>query len=388
MKQVLDDLGQKVYQEALDTTKVEPIAPGEMVDVSFDPLRMTFNIALPPEVDIGPYRDTRVEFTPTATVSDEAVTDALEVIQQQHALLEPVERSAQEGDVLRVDVLGLLGEEGENSEELLHDKDAEITIGARTDWPMPGFSEQLVGISSDETSVFDLSFPDDYVNTSLAGQTVHFQVRCIGIKSRTLPKLDDDFAKLVDGEPETMLELRIAIREQLQIAAESQQNREFQQKAVDEVVEGSRVSFPRVMLDNQIDELLREHDLALRRRGLTIQDHLKIDGKSEEQMRDELVPEATKRVKRALVLGKVVDREGLQVEDLAVEQRITASAEAFGDAADQVRSALDNEQGRRSIKNDLLVNLAIERLAEIAKGEAPELHDGTPETTAESDEGK
>ena len=140
------------------------------------------------------------------------------------------------------------------------------------------------------------------------------------------------------------------------------------------------------MLTNQIDDMLRAQDLTLRGKGLTLQDHLKIDGKSEEQLREELVPEARKRVERALVLGEVIEKEGLQVKDLAVEERITASAEAFGDAADQVRSALDNEQGRRSIRNDLLVDMAIEKLVEITKGEAPELERAKPETLASSDE--
>jgi len=130
--------------------------------------------------------------------------------------------------------------------------------------------------------------------------------------------------------------------------------------------------------------MLRERDYALRGRGLTLQDHLKIEGKSEEQLREELIPEATERVQRALVLGKVIEEEGLKVEEPAVEERISESAKAFGDAADQIRSALDNDQGRRTIRNDLLVEMAVEKLVAIAKGDSNDLHGSETETRPES----
>ncbi len=386
MEKVLDDLSQTLYREAVESTNVQPIAPGEMVDASLDPMKLTFNIALAPEVDVGDYSTTRVEYQPADTVSDEKVSETIEMLREQHALLEPIDRPAQEGDVVRLDVLGMLEDDSDETDELLDEKDTELVVGEKNEWPMPGFSEKLLGIISDEQRTFEMSFPEDYVNTSLANKLVNFRVKCRGIKSRTLPELDDDFAVMLDGEHETLLELRISIREQLQQAANAKHQSGVEQQAVDAVVDRATVSFPPMMLNSQIDDMLREQDRALRGKGLTLEDHLKIEGVSEEKLREDITPEATKRVKRALVLGKVIETEGLQVNDDAVEERITASAEAFGEAADQVRSALDNEQSRRSIRNGLLTELAVEKLVEITKGEMHESSGDKLERIAESDD--
>lgn len=366
--EALEDLGQKVYQEVLEQEKIEAFAPGELQDVQFKPMVLKFTVPLRPEVELGDYRSSlRVDYT-APEVTDEAVQEQLEHLREHQSELTPVERPAQLGDVATLDAKGYLNE-GENpSDFLLADKDVALLLEENADWPMPGFAPQVVGMSAGEEKKFDLTFPDTYPNESLKGQVAHFEVAVKEVKSRALPEWTDELAKSF-GDYASLDDLRAKVRADLLAQAEHSAGHDYADKVVTQLAEGAQVKYPPVVLEQELDEYMEDLDRRLREQRLTLDDYLKIQGKSKEEFREEVRPQAEKRLKRTLVLGKVVDLEGLTVDDQDIDQAIDRLSTPWGEQADQMRKALAGDRGRRMVSLDILSDKAVARLVAIAKGE-------------------
>jgi trigger factor len=372
----IEDLGQKVYEEVLEQEKIEPYAPGQLADMQLKPMVLKFTIPLRPEVTLGDYRALRVPYAPPG-IADAAVEEALERLRQHHAIIEPVDREAAMGDVTILDVNAFINE-GENpSDFLLADKDVGALLEEDAEWPVHGFPAQVVGIRAGESRKFDLPFPEDYPNSSLRGQLGHFEVICKEVKSRTLPEWSDELAKEI-GEYESLEDLRTKVREELQTRAEEENRDAYEKQVVDQVVEQSTVQYPPIILERELDGMVEEFDSRLRQRRLTLDDYLKIEGKTKEEFREENKPRAQERLKRALVLGKVVETEKLTVNDQDIEEEINhLSAPWGGERAAEMRRLLSTDQARGSLALDVLTDKALDRLAALARGEDVPLP-GTP----------
>jgi trigger factor len=339
--------------------------------VELKPLKLKFVVPLAPEVELGNYRDVRVEFTPPE-IADQALQDELEHLREHQALLEPVERPAQLGDVVTLDAKAFMNE-GENpSDFLLADEDVALLLDEKADWPMPGFAPQVVGISVGEQRKFDLAFPDTYANESLRGQVAHFDVKAKEVKLRTLPVWDDELAKSL-GDYQDLDDLRAKVRADLVTQATRGLDRDYAQKVIDRLVEQATVRYPPMLLESELDDYLKDFDRRLHEQKLTLEDYLKIEGKSKEQFREEMRPQAEARVKRSLSLGKIVELEKLTVEPDEVEARIGQLSTPWGDRADEMRKVLSTDDSRQMLLLDLLTDKAVEFMVGIAKG-APVPH--------------
>ena len=363
----LEKLGQKVYEEALGQEKVEAIAPGSLDDVQLKPMVLKFSVPLKPEVNLGDYRALRVEYTPPAA-SDEALNDALEQLRERQAVLEPVERPAALQDVATLDVNGYLNEGQNPSDFLLADKDVALLLDEKADWPMVGFAPQIVGLKAGDQKKFDLTFPDDYANESLRGQAAHFELTCKEVKSRSLPEWSDDLAKEI-GDYETLEGLRAKVRAELVERAERNSGRDYTREVTDKLVEQATVKYPPVLLERELDDMLEDLDRRLREQRLTLDDYLKIEKKTKEELREEYKPQAESRLKRALVLSTVVELEGLEISHEDIENQITTLSAPFGEHADKLRKTFASDAGRRMLASDLLTHKALARLTALAKGE-------------------
>jgi trigger factor len=367
----LEDLGQKVYEQALEQENIDAFAPGALDDVQLKPMVLKFTVPLRPEVDLGDYRALRVPYTPP-DVSEEALNDALEHLREHQAVLEPVERPAEMGDVTVLDVNAFLNEGQNPSDFLTADKDVALLLAEETDWPVPGFGPYLVGMKAGDEKKFDLTFPEDYPNESLRGQLAHFEVTCKEVKSRTLPEWSDDLAREI-GEYESLDDLRTKVRTELARQAEREMEREYTRTVMDQLVEQATAKYPPVLLENELDELLEDLDRRLREQRLTLDDYLKIEGKTKEQLREEYTPQAEARLKRALVLSKVAELEKVEVSDEEIENQIMKISTPFGERAGEMRKALSSDRARRMVSSDLISDKALKRLTAIARGEAVEL---------------
>lgn len=429
LEEALDELGQDVYRAALDEAKIEPFAMGSMVDMKLDPVTFTYNVPLKPVVELGDYRSIRLGYS-EPELTDEALNNALEAMRNEQAVLEQVERPAAMGDVITLDVKGTLKPvEGEaagpasplapplpeaaetaslaeaaspppaasaevsehahthdhdhdhdhhefDDDFLMDDKDVDVLLDPKTDWPMLGFAEQVAGMSAGDERRFEMTFADDYPNETLRNRTAVFDVKCTRVQSREVPEWDDELAKSL-GDYESLADLRQKTREGLLAVAKRRQESEYSQSAVDVMVAAASIKYPPILLKEEVDGMVEDLDRRLREQRLTLDDYLRIQNLTIEKVREDLEPSANERLRRALVMNKVVELEGLKVTDEEINARLELMSALFGEDGDRYRKVLSSDTGRRSLRLDLLTERSMQRIVAITKGEAPEL--GEPE---------
>jgi trigger factor len=367
-EETLENLGQEAYREALEKSEIDPFAPGTLDEVvSRQPLTLRYTVPLAPEVDLGSYRDLRVPYD-EPTIEDEAVDQVMENLRERQALIEPVERPAELGDVVVVDVAATISND-EEEETLLDDKGVSILVDEETNWPFPGIAEFLIGLEGDDEKSFEYTFPEDYKNESMRSQQATFEIRCLEVKSRFVPEWSDDLAKSI-GDYESLLDLRINVRKDLNDEAIRLAETNYGREIVDKVVEGASVAYPPILLQQEISDMLRELEDRLRMQNLSLEDYLKIEDKTEEEIIEEITPSAKERLRRGLVLSELVSIENIEVNDADVDAEIDRYMERFEDKSEQTRKILDNPESRHRIALDLLSDKAIKRLIAIASGEA------------------
>lgn len=371
-EEALEGLGQEVYREALESAAVEPFSPGSLDEViSRDPLILRYTVPLPPEIDLGDYRSLRLPYDPPE-VNDEALETFLEELRQSQALIEPAARPARAGDVVVVDLHGELpAAEQAEARPLIDQKGLSLLAAPETDFPVPGILEHLEGLEAGQARAFEHVFPDDYPAEDLRGKTAHFTLTCLEVKSRTLPEWSDALAQNL-GEFDDLLDLRVKARQGLEQQARRQTDAAYAEAVLTAVVDGATAAFPPQLLREEVDDMLRELDSRLRAQKISLPDYLKIQNKTEQELRDELEPRARPRVLRGLVLSQVVEAEQLAVGDQDVKEEIDRVVAGAGASGESVRKVLEHAAGRRRVAVDLLTEKAIQRLVAIARGEAPE----------------
>ncbi|MGD8814332.1 MAG: trigger factor [Anaerolineales bacterium] len=389
--EALDDLGQVVYRQALEETELEPYAPGRLDEiVSKEPLVLRYTVPQSPTVELGKYRDQRLPYE-APEVSDEALEEAMEEIRQGQALIEGVDRAAQMGDVILLDIQAELREPPEGiNPTLISEKDLSLLISEETEWPFPEFNQNLVGMAAEDEKDFSHTFPKDHPNADLRKQTADFHVVCKEVKSRFLPPWSDDLARAV-GDFQDLLDLRINVRKQLEARANQTAEAEYAQAVIASTVDAAEISYPPLLLEEELDGMLKDLARRLESQHLSLEDYLKIEKKTEEELRTELEPQAHERLKRALVLGQIVETEKLEVKPEEVKAEIDRMVAPFGENADKIRKNFEHPLGQRRVTLDLLTEKSIQRLVSIAKGEPQNdqsTDQGTIDQSIESDQDK
>ncbi len=385
-EEALERLGQEIYRDALEEEKIEPYAPGSLEEViREDPLKLRYIVPLAPEVDLGAYREIRIPFE-DAEVTDEAFEEAIEEIRQRQALIEPVDRPAEESDLVIIDLSGeLLDPEDEEDAQLLDMKDISVLVDPDTDVPTPGVMEHLLGLAAGDEKTYEYTFPDDNPNEDLRKRAAKFQIKCLEVKSRFIPEWSDEMAQNL-GEFESLLDLRVKLRENLQKQAEMEAENQYRDEIMQKIIEGASVEYPPVVLQEETENLLQDLRMRLGNQNLALEDYLKIEGKTEENLREELEPEAIERIMRGLVLGKIVEVEELKVEDDEIDAEIKRLVEPLGAEADKrLLEAFESPAGRQRIAMDVLTDKAIRRIIAIAKGEAEEQDVSTIEVNSKEE---
>lgn len=405
IEDALELLGNDVYKSALDESGVDPYGPGQLEDFTVDP-QPTFRFVVPlqPSVALGDYRSIRLDFT-VPTVTDEQVDRAIRQLRIQRAVIEESRKPVELGNRVIVEMYARLaeqpdedererkGEEGHTHDhglggnEFIHEHDAMLMLGEEDDEPAPGFRQALLGAAVDEERVFELTYPDDPEEyQDLAGKRAIFKVKIKKIETVTLPALNDEFAaRLTEQEekPLTLLELRVRIRENLQKQLEAEAKNAYAGRVLDELVSRATIAFPEALINDQTEDFLERFDRDLRRQKLTLDDYMRITGKTRDDLKADYRDNAVASVKRSLVLRQVMIDEKLQVDEGQVDAEIDRILTQFGEQKEQMRPAFDTPRMRESIRNDLLEQGVLERIVAIAKGEAPPLMDGTTSAPGE-----
>lgn len=387
LEEALEELGQSVYREALAESGVEPYAPGSLDGFEQDPFTMTFTVPLIPEIDLGEYRDIRVDYE-EPEVSDEDVEQALEELRDQVATLDPVERAIEMGDVALLDIKGVLvrepdDEDPERNDIWLNRADVRVKITEEATYPVPGFPEKVVGMAAGDEREFEMSFDEDEeLADALRGKTLNFEVKCNEVYEYNVPEFDDEFAKEV-GEFDTFEELKADVRKQLEELAESRTRDEYINQILTQLVDDDvvKLSYPPVMVHEQIHRMLEDFDQELRQQGLNLEEYKKLQNITDEDLHDDLHDEAVRQLHNALILGEVAEAEELGVTDAEINAGIEEAIKPYGGQAELARQLFSSPAARSSMANRVLAQKTLDRLVAIARGEEPPI--GEPEAEEE-----
>jgi trigger factor len=366
-QQAIEDWGQELYEEAIKEIEFEPYQVGELQEVEWDPFRMTVLLPIPPELDLGDYRSVRAAYE-VEEITEERIDAYLAEVQQEHTQWVPVQRQAALGDQVVLDMHGMAGEV-----EVMSNQEHEMLLEADVSHPLPGFHEEVVGMSLGDEKTFSLTVPEEDENTEAAGQEATITVRLHSVKERDVPDLDDDLAMMV-GDYDTLEDLKAGVREQMETEALQRAEREYLDKALDAFIEAAtKVEYPPQAVDREVELALSQMENNLAASGIQLDTYLRMLGKTRQSYSQELRPTAEERLKRRLVLGEIAKAENLQVGDEEIEAEIARMIEMMGPEAEQMRETFNSAGARFMVADDLITSKAQERTIEIAKGEAPPL---------------
>lgn len=359
--EALESLSREVYREALDQTGLNPIATAQ-VEVAERPPNggLTLRVTLPlePKVELGDYRSLRVEPKPIV-VENAEVEKVLENLREDQAQWVPVERGAQNTDLLVLDIEGRAGDQ-----VVMDVKKGNYVLNLGSGVPVAGFPELIEGMKSGEIREFARTYPADYEDKELAGRTVHFKVQVHEVKEKSLPPLDDDFAKSV-GDFADLGTLRARIRELVQTQKEAEEEERIISQALSALIAQAKIEYPPALLDHELAHVREDFAHALSHRGFTLNRYLEVSGKTLEGLQEELRPQAEERLKRSLVLGELAKAEGLSVEEEEVEEEVEEIASSYGGQAEAIKRALQKPEPHLDLHSRLLSRKVTKRILEI-----------------------
>ncbi len=368
--EALEELGSQVYREALEESELEPIDRTEMEVVEREPLTLKMTVPLKPEVELGDYQSIHVE-PQEVKVEEEEIEKVLTALREERGEWVPVEREAQEGDLLTLDVEGRA-----DGERVVGAEEQEYILRLGAEVPVKGFPESIEGMKAGEEREFTLAYPVTHPRDELAGRKVEFRVHLLGLKGKKLPPLDDEFAKTV-GDFESLKELRERVESVLRARAETRERERVAEEVLTAMTDQAKIAYPPTVLERQLGSMIENYGKAVARQGFTLSRYLEVVGKSEEELRGELRPQAEERLKKTLVFSKFTEEEGIAVEEEEVDQEVDEIADSYGDQAEEVKKALLSPEPQRSIRSRLFSQKALERLVEIGTA--------TPEEEAEEE---
>ncbi len=358
--EMLNELGNELYQEALKEAQIEPYDRAGFEIVQLEPLALKITVPTQPQVTLGDYHTIRVE-PAEVVLTEEEVTEVLTEMQQDHALWVPVERGIQLGDQVVIDAIGTSAN-GQDVEQ----EDLTLEI---TDNLMPAeFRQALLGIKPGENKEFDVDYPADFRDVDLAGRSIHFNVSVKVVKEKELPPLNDELAQSV-GEFDTLDALREDIQARLLKHKEKEAKDAAVDKALDALVEQANLEYPAIAVEHELDAMLQSVTNRLSQEGFTLEGYLYTTGRTQEQYRDELRPQAETRLKRSLALVQFAQAEGIRVEKADIDQELDQVAAQFGEQADSVRTALSQGEAFRSITDGLFSRKVLDHLLTMATGQ-------------------
>jgi trigger factor len=376
----VEDLGQKLFAEALEQEGIAPYAQSSLEDVALEPLTYKLVVPLEPEVILGDYKSLRLEEIKPA-VDEAEVERRLEGHRDQYAGWQDVDRPSDYGDMMTIDVKSVIvpaeGDAEAAETVVLDEADWDVTPDQENPMEPPGFDAELIGMRADEEKEFLLGWPADS-QSIYAGKTARFVVKVKVVQAYEKPELTDDFAKMVGPDFETIEDLKRNIREGLEAGETSRLQNEFVGQALDAVVDMSTLNYPPVVIEDQIDGMLQDTEQRLRQLGIdSLDTFLRQTNQNVEAYRERLRPEATKVARRNLVLSELVKAENLTVSDEEIEERIQEmiganSGEANEEMAESMKAVADmlrQGAGRNMIVSQLLTDKAITRLLAMVRGE-------------------
>lgn len=359
----VDILLPEAYSTAIDETGISPVDQPE-VDITQIEKGKTFiftaEITVKPEVKLGEYKDLEVE-EDDVTVTDEDVDQDIENQRQRLAeLVVKEDGTIEEGDTAVIDFEGFIdGEAFEGGAGENHS----LEIGSGSF--IPGFEEQLIGKANDEETEVEVTFPEDYHAEDLAGKAATFKVKIHEIKAKELPELDDEFAKDVDDEVESLAELKEKTKERLEEQKKAEAENKKRETLINQASDNAEIDIPEVMIDTELDRMVSEFEQRLQQQGMTLEMYSQFSGQDEEALKEQMKEDASKRVRTNLVLEAIAIEEDLEVTEEDINEELETMAKMYQIEVEQLTQMLGGNTDM--LKEDLKFKKAIDFLVDNSK---------------------
>ncbi len=397
IEMIIDD----IYPKVLDEAKIDPGGPGKLEDVvSYDPLTLAFVVPLAPVVDLKDYRSVRLPYEPEP-LSEEEVDKFFVNLRRAYATVEPLERPAQEGDLVFGTLVGKLAHPAEGEEaEIVKETPIQVIVRSPEEknpegeeWPFEGFSWQLIGLSAEDVKTLSHSYPEDNKYGDLSGKEVDFTVNVQSVKLLKQPELNDEFAQTA-GDFNNMEEMRSSVRTRLEESAHEEYDRDYFSQLLDKIGEQAQIEYPPQALQDENEEVLRSVEADLARQNMDLETYLKVREKDKETfLAEEITPVAKRRLERSLLMDEVARLEKIEVKDDDIQTEFTntysdlMSTQSFKEAQKKLSSKeLANAIAMEAFAR--VMNRRVqERLRAIATGEA-EKAEAEAATQTEAEAGK
>jgi len=363
LDEALDILLPDVYREAIDEQDLSPVANPSVELVSHEPLVFSATVPLQPVIDLGDYTSLRLP-REKPTVSDEQMEEAITDLRRRYGTVEPVDRPAQKGDVVRGDLRAEV--EGET---LFAQEEIEYRLRDESLASLPGLADAVVGLKKGDAVEKTVDVAADFADSRLAGKKATYKIAVHDVKEEKLAPLDDSFAKEVGEGFESLQALRDRVRADLQRQADDAALHSYEHAVVDALVETVKLEYPAVLLEREIDHILDDQANLDPRDPQAQALYLARMGKSEQEVRDSAREEAEQRLRRSLVLSEFAEAENITVDDAAVEAELQSMAASAGEQSEAMMRLFGSESGRESISRSLFSRRTLARLVEIAGAE-------------------
>jgi trigger factor len=383
LEEALDLLVKELYPKIIEESKIKPYGPGSLENMpKLDPLTFEFIVPLEPEVSLGEYKKIRIPYK-LKSITKKDVNKVLDDLRERQVVLEPSDLPAKEGEqvYIKLSIKRIQPAEGEIP-TLVNDRRMPVVISSpkaenKAEWPFPGFSQKLIGLTKGEEKVFLYTYPEDSDFKELRGKETEVQVIVEEIKKRILPEVTDEFAQSVGEQYENVPALLDDIRKSLEKQAKEDYDSSYNDKIMREMLKDTVINYPPQMLDREIDLYLHQLEDRLAQQKLDMDTYLKMRKIDAAALRTEAKPLAEERLKRTLVLLEISKAENIHVENSELESESMRTLDELGRMMppDKAKKTLTNEFVRGMIGNigaDLLVQHTWSYLQSVARGENEE----------------
>jgi len=350
------------------------------VDIADDKtVTITYTIGVYPEITIGEYKGIHAE-KPLVEVTESDIDTEVEKERYKNARMETItDRPVIGGDTVTLDYRGTIDGvafDGGTAENY------ELKIGSKSF--IPGFEEKMQGMFTGEERDLELTFPEDYHAAELAGKDVVFHVKVNEIKSQVLPEVDDEFVKDISSDCDTVAEYRESVKKDLTMNKEANAQTTFENNVMDKLVESVEGDIPDALVDQFIDDQIRNMSASLGQYGMTFEQYVQMMGATVEGFRENMRPNAEKNVKSRLALEKIVELEAIEITPEEIEDELKELAEAYGMELEDIKKQVTEDMVSEELKVRKANRLVMD--AAVAEAPAPAEETGTEAPAADAAE--
>ena len=337
-QEAFEMVANKLYSEALDVKNLIPVEDPKVEESVFEEgkdMELTIKVTVKPEPELGEYKGLHVD-KEEAVVTDEDVEAQMNDLRNRNAKMVAAEEGhiIEKGDFAIIDFAGTVGGEPFSGGE---GKGYPLEVGSNSF--IPGFEDQLVGLSKGDATDVEVTFPEEYFVKELAGKEAVFKVNIQDVKIKQLPELNDEYVA-ANSDFKTVEEMRANYKERMQKAAEENAKVAYEHALIDAAVANAKFTVPQVMIEDRISQMVEEMRMSLESRKMNMEMYKQYTGLTDEQIRENQRPAAEENVKTDIVLDAIAKAENIQVDMADVDAEIAAISAQHGASVDEVKKII------------------------------------------------